>query len=218
MEDFTDKFKEAIASRPALATVALWNFILFFVAAKLPEVPYLLSLRIPAEVSAPAAGLGVTLMRLFTYTFIHTSAGHLCANMFWLILFGYVIYPRLGALKFLLLYFGGGFAGGLLFIAVAKFGGLIPASGDISLCGASAATLAVAVAAWIMAPRHVFLNPARTFLRKALSVAFLAALAIVLTFICSRSIFAASAHAGGLIAGWLLTRGLRNSGAATSAA
>lgn len=202
------RLRNAVSTRPALITLLIWNVIIFLIGIYQPDIPYILSLHIPAETAGPASDFGVTLLRLLTYTFIHNSPGHLLANMIWLLLFGYVLYPRLGSLRFLLLYFASGFGGGLLFIAVAKFGGLATQGSILTLSGSSAAALGITACAWILIP------DSRIFLQKMIQVRTLAFIAIILTFIINPilnpALLPTAAHAGGALTGTIAGIKLRH--------
>ena len=163
-----------------LFAVILWNFIMFPLCRIWPGLETTLMLRFPAEVSTPLLALLVSMMRAFTYTFIHSGALHLCANMLWLLIFGYSLYPRIGTLRFFSLYFGGGLAGAVTFALLFS---LCPEP-RASLCGASAAGLAITGAS-------IFLTPRRG----------LAAIATLLTFAASPSLPSIATHAGGLLTG-----------------
>lgn len=199
------EIRKGIASRPALATLVIWNILLFIICKFRPDLIALLSLHIPAEAISPAADFGVTLTRLFTYTFIHNSAGHLTANMIWLLPFGYVLYPRLGIAKFLLLYFAAGFAGGLLFIAVAKFGAFASSESILTLCGASASVIGIILCAWILIPNNPILNIENTTVKNLSKIKIWAFTAALITFIITPVIYpdilSLSAHIGGALFG-----------------
>lgn len=201
------ELKSELAVRPGIATLLIWNTLIFALSRRWIELSWILSLQVPAEALSPISSVGVTLIRLFTYTFIHNSAGHLFTNMLWFLIFGWSLYPRLGTLRFLLLYFAGGFSGGLLFIATAKFGGMIPAAGSLTLCGASASVMALTLCALVSEGRVQVFSTRSPRLNHFLQIRCFALLAAAITFIISPLIhpdlLSASAHAGGAVFGLL---------------
>ncbi len=87
---------------------------------------------------------------VLTYMFLHAGIWHLAFNMIGLVFFGPRLEARLGARRFLILYFLGGFGG-------AAFSLLFDASTMISIVGASAAVFAVLLAFAYYWPREVVL-------------------------------------------------------------
>ena len=82
-----------------------------------------------------------------TAMFMHANFWHILFNMYSLYLFGGMIAPRLGAKRFLALYFTAGIAGNLLWLASESFAG--PAG---LLLGASGAVMGVIAASAMMEP------------------------------------------------------------------
>lgn len=76
--------------------------------------------------------------RLFTSMFLHFGAEHLFFNMLLLLFAGDMLQTRVGAVRYLLIYMGGGLAGNLLSLAVSAAQGE-----DIVSAGASGAIFAV---------------------------------------------------------------------------
>ena len=77
---------------------------------------------------------GLRLHTLFTSMFLHADVFHLFGNMLYLYIFGDNVEDRFGHLKYLLLYFVFGLAGGLLHVFMSSLSGnsrdlLIPAIG-----------------------------------------------------------------------------------------
>ncbi len=75
---------------------------------------------IPARYSGSHAGATLSLLGflipIFVSMFLHGGWLHLLGNMLFLFVFGRSVEDRFGHMKFLLIYFGGGFAGALLHI------------------------------------------------------------------------------------------------------
>lgn len=80
-----------------------------------------------------------------TAMFVHASFWHIFGNMITLYFFGMALYHLIGQNRFLLLYFGGGIVGNLLYILLG-----VPMS---IVVGASGAIFAVAGALAVMVPR-----------------------------------------------------------------
>ncbi len=76
--------------------------------------------------------------RLFTSMFLHFGVEHLFFNMLLLLFAGDMLQTRVGAVRYLLIYMGGGLAGNLLSLAVSAAQGE-----DIVSAGASGAIFAV---------------------------------------------------------------------------
>lgn len=107
-------------------------------------VGLLLSPHLPAGTSPLQQSFGLSrdgmaagkIWQLLTYMFLHGSFMHILGNMLGLFFFGSELESRLGSRRFLLLYLGGGAAGGLGWLLLSATGG------DVCI-GASGAVLAV---------------------------------------------------------------------------
>ncbi|MCO5242042.1 MAG: rhomboid family intramembrane serine protease [Chitinophagaceae bacterium] len=92
---------------------------------------------------------------LITFMFSHTDLWSLIANMLWLWAFGFIIQSLLGSKRLVPLYIYGGLAGALFYLL---YSNLIapPDAGDslMTLAGANAPIMAVAVAATVAAPLY----------------------------------------------------------------
>jgi membrane associated rhomboid family serine protease len=120
--------------------------------------------------------------------FMHAGFWHIFANMLTLFFFGTYLSRLVGDSRFLLVYFGGGILGNILFIFLAP-----PLSVAV---GASGAVFAVAGALTVMAPRlRVFIFPIPVPL--PLWVAVIGGF-ILLSFVPN---VAWQAHLGGLVFG-----------------
>ncbi|HMO62452.1 MAG TPA: rhomboid family intramembrane serine protease [Ferruginibacter sp.] len=94
---------------------------------------------------------------VFTHMFTHTGVLHILSNMLWLWAFGYILQQLAGNNKLAPVYIYGGVAGALVFILTSY---AIPAlrlqAAGASLAGSNAATMAIAVAATVLAPNYRF--------------------------------------------------------------
>jgi len=125
---------------------------------------------------------------ILTSMFVHASFWHIFANMLTLYFFGTYLYRLVGRGKFLMVYFGGGILGGILFILLAP-----PLSVAV---GASGAIFALAGALVLLRPKlpvFIFPIPAPIPLWVAVIGGFL-----ILSFL---PLVAWQAHLGGLVFG-----------------
>lgn len=143
------------------------------------------------------SGLCLRPWTLITYMFVHWELVHLISNMLWLYLFGKACGSRRMSRNMLWIYLCGGISGGIFFMAVYAFSCDI--YGPPALTGASAAVIAVAVAATIRNPdyRVDLLILGRVPLR------WIAVVAALFFVIDGTGAFAGTdmAHIGGLFAG-----------------
>lgn len=120
------------------------NFLLFIATAIVPELLFLLGLQ--------PVGLLVRPWTIITSLFIHGSLWHILANMLTLYFFGRYLLILVGQPRFLLVYFGGGILGNILFILLAP-----PL---LIAIGASGAIFALGGALAMMRPKlRVFVFP-----------------------------------------------------------
>ncbi len=101
--------------------------------------------RYTAHQGAAALSLGGFLLPIFVSMFLHGGWLHLLGNMLFLFVFGRSVEDRFGHLKFLLIYFGAGFAGALLHI-------FLNAGSRVPTIGASGAIAGVLGAYFISFP------------------------------------------------------------------
>lgn len=91
----------------------------------------------------------------FTYMFTHRDVFHVLANMLWLWMFGYILQDMTGNRKLVPVYLLGGWAGALVFLISHLF---LPAgaaqTAELTMIGANASILAVAVATTSVAPDY----------------------------------------------------------------
>ncbi len=138
----------------------------------------------------------------FTYAFLHGGLLHLALNGVMLAVMGQVLEPRLGKVKFFLV-FTIGVIGGAMVHA------LIGGAADVPLVGASAGVGALYGAGMVLHGRGVYLGPNSRIL-VALTAFFVVTnlLGLILPMLSN---IAYAAHLGGFIAGILLTAALKPS-------
>ncbi|HEY82194.1 MAG TPA: rhomboid family intramembrane serine protease [Dehalococcoidia bacterium] len=164
---------------PILVLVII-NFLVFIATMVFGELVYLLGLQPVGFLSRP--------WTILTSMFVHAGLWHIFANMLTLYFFGSYLARLVGNGKFLLVYFGGGILGGILFVLLA-----FPFSVAV---GASGAVFALAGALVVMRPRLpvvVFPIPIPIPLWVAVIGGFL-----LLSFL---PLVAWQAHLGGLVFG-----------------
>jgi membrane associated rhomboid family serine protease len=92
---------------------------------------------------------------ILTYMFSHENLWYLISSLLWLWCFGYILQDLAGNNKLFPIYFYGGMAGGIIFIASAN---LLPSLhthvNNVSELGAAAPVIAVAVATTMLAPNY----------------------------------------------------------------
>ena len=126
---------------------------------------------------------------LVTNLFIHADFWHIIANMITLYFFGSFLLRLIGVKKFLIVYFGGGILGNLLFI-------LIESSSYSIVIGASGAIFALAGALTVLRPQlRVFIFPIPAPLPIWVAVI---GIFVILSFLPN---IAWQAHLGGLVLG-----------------
>ena len=113
------------------------NLLLLIVTAIVPKLIFLLGLRPENFWSQP--------WTIVTSMFVHAGFGHFAVNMLTLYFFGTYLFMLVGKNKFLLVYFGGGILGGILYLL------LWPSS--IPAVGASGAIFALGGVLAVMRPK-----------------------------------------------------------------
>ena len=164
---------------PILVLVIV-NFLVFIATLISREFIYILGLQPASFLSRP--------WTILTSMFVHTGFWHIFANMLTLYFFGTYLHRLVGQSRFLIVYFGGGILGNILFILLAP-----PFSVAV---GASGAIFALAGALVVMRPRlpvFVFPIPVPIPLWVAVIGGFL-----ILSFL---PFIAWQAHLGGLVFG-----------------
>lgn len=164
---------------PILVLVIV-NLLVFIATMITRELIFLLGLQPASFLSRP--------WTILTSMFVHASFWHIFANMLTLYFFGTYLSRLVGRGKFLMVYFGGGILGGILFILLAP-----PLSVAV---GASGAIFALAGALVVLRPKlpvFIFPIPAPVPLWVAVIGGFL-----ILSFL---PLVAWQAHLGGLVLG-----------------
>lgn len=104
------------------------NFLIFIAAAIAPKLILLLGLQ--------PVGLLARPWTIVTNLFVHSGLWHIIANMLTLYFFGSYLSRLIGRSKFLIVYFGGGILGNILFVLLApSFHIAVGASGAIFALG-----------------------------------------------------------------------------------
>ena len=171
-------------SNPILAWVLIAiNLVLFFATLANEDLIRTLGLQ-------PAVFLDFDrLWTLVTNLFIHANLWHILANMITLYFFGSFLLRLIGVKRFLVVYFGGGILGNLLFI-------LIESSSYSIVIGASGAIFALAGALTVLRPQlRVFIFPIPAPLPIWVAVI---GIFVILSFLPN---IAWQAHLGGLVLG-----------------
>ena len=156
------------------------NLLVFIATMIARELIFLLGLQPASFLSRP--------WTILTSMFVHASFWHIFANMLTLYFFGTYLSRLVGRGRFLMVYFGGGILGGILFILLAP-----PLSVAV---GASGAIFALAGALVLLRPKlpvFIFPIPAPIPLWVAVIGGFL-----ILSFL---PLVAWQAHLGGLVFG-----------------
>ncbi|MAF86205.1 MAG: rhomboid family intramembrane serine protease [Pseudomonas sp.] len=112
------------------------NFLLFIAVAIVPELIFLLGLRPETEIFL------LQPWTLVTNLFIHAGLLHIIANMMTLYFFGSYLSRLVGENKLLIVYFGGGILGNILFILLGPpFSVAVGASGAVFALGGALAVM-----------------------------------------------------------------------------
>lgn len=140
---------------------------------------------------------------LLTYMFMHAGPFHLLWNMMALYVFGKIFLNFYSVRHFIGVYFWGGLMGALFFVvAYNVFPYFAPMASRAVLVGASAAVLAIVVAAAVRAPGYrinlLFFGNVK------LSTFSLVTVLLSFLLIASDNAGGSFAHLGGAFAGWLL--------------
>ncbi|MFW6125545.1 MAG: rhomboid family intramembrane serine protease [Chloroflexota bacterium] len=125
------------------------NVVLFIVTVVNPNVMYGYLGLVPAQLASEP-------WTVLTGMFMHAGIGHILFNMLTLFFFGMFLGRLVGELRFVVVYFGGGLLGNLLYILVAFLMG----SPYVMAVGASGAIFALGGALAVLVPRtKVFVFP-----------------------------------------------------------
>ena len=185
--------------------VALYVLLLFIGVFSVLFNAGSLSADVLSFVELPAS-LGELALRpwtVFTYMFIHAGLWHILWNMFALYFFGKIFLNFYSVRHFVGIYILGGLFGALFFVLAYNlfpyFGPYLPFS---RLVGASAAVLAVVVAAAVRSPQYrinlMFVGSVK------LSTFALVVVAMSFLMLSGENAGGNFAHIGGAFAGWLV--------------
>lgn len=185
--------------------VALYVLLLFIGVFSVLFNAASLSADVLSFVELPAS-LGELALRpwtVFTYMFIHAGLWHILWNMFALYFFGKIFLNFYSVRHFVGIYILGGLFGALFFVLAYNlfpyFGPYLPFS---RLVGASAAVLAVVVAAAVRSPQYrinlMFVGSVK------LSTFALVVVAMSFLMLSGENAGGNFAHLGGAFAGWLV--------------
>lgn len=205
-KDFYRKYLSGnIVSKFIFANVLLYVFLLligvFSMLFNIPGVAntVLSFLEFPASfvqfVSRP--------WTLFTYMFVHAGVWHLLWNMMALYLFGRIFLNFYSERQFVGTYIIGGLSGAVLYaVAYNTFPYFAPIVGVSRLVGASAALMAIVVAAAVRSPQYRI----NLFLIGSVRLSTLAVAVVIISFLMLSGDNAGGnfAHLGGAFAGWLI--------------
>ena len=206
---FIDEIKSSFRTGSSLIkliyiNLAVWAFVniveIFFYLSGSHEsyMKFLLMLALPADLH----NLILKPWTLVSYMFLHKNFMHILFNMLWLYWFGRIFLEYLDEKKLVGVYLMGGLTGGLLYIIAYN---LFPVfSGDLAMShamGASAAVLAIVIAAAVYRPNYVvnllFIGPVK--------IIYIALVGFVVTSLFDFSINTGGkiAHIGGALYGYL---------------
>jgi len=183
------------------------NLILFIATTINQELIFFLGLQPVGFLDRP--------WTIVTSIFIHAGLWHIAANMLTLYFFGSYVFRLVGESRFLIVYFGGGILGSILFILLALLGDILSnrflGSTSSIVVGASGAVFALGGALTVMRPKlrvFVFPIPAPLPLWAAVIGGFL--ILSILPLLRIIPYIAWQAHLGGLafglVAGYFLRR------------
>ena len=200
------KYKESnVAGRFIFINVAIFVLsLLIGVFCKLFNTPsFALELLSWLELPADPDVLIRRPWTLFTYMFMHGGLFHLLWNMLALYVFGKIFLNFYSIRHFIGVYLWGGLFGALFFVAAYNlFPYFSPMKHSAALVGASAAVLAIVVAAAVRSPEYrirlLFIGSVK------LSTFALVTVAISFLLLASDNAGGNFAHIGGAFIGWLL--------------
>jgi rhomboid family protein len=132
----------------------------------------------------------------FTAMFMHASWSHIIGNMWFLAIFGKNVEDSFGRLRYLALYFAGGFIATATQAAVTLVGGTA-ADARVPLVGASGAIAAVLGAYWVLYPDSRILTLIVVFPVRIPAWIFLGLWFLYQLVQANFGIFSAHAHGGG---------------------
>ena len=205
-ENLYKKYRDSdVVGKYIFVNVALYVLLLFIGVFSVLFNAGSLSADVLSFVELPAS-LGELALRpwtVFTYMFIHAGLWHILWNMFALYFFGKIFLNFYSVRHFVGIYILGGLFGALFFVLSYNlfpyFGPYLPFS---RLVGASAAVLAIVVAAAVRSPQYrinlMFVGSVK------LSTFALVVVAMSFLMLSGENAGGNFAHLGGAFAGWLV--------------
>lgn len=205
-ENLYKKYRDSdVVGKYIFVNVALYVLLLFIGVFSVLFNAGSLSADVLSFVELPAS-LGELALRpwtVFTYMFIHAGLWHILWNMFALYFFGKIFLNFYSVRHFVGIYILGGLFGALFFVLAYNlfpyFGPYLPFS---RLVGASAAVLAIVVAAAVRSPQYrinlMFVGSVK------LSTFALVVVAMSFLMLSGENAGGNFAHLGGAFAGWLV--------------
>lgn len=205
-ENLYKKYRDSdVVGKFIFVNVALYVLLLFIGVFSVLFNAGTLSADVLSFVELPAS-LELLLVRpwtVFTYMFIHAGLWHILWNMFALYFFGKIFLNFYSVRHFVGIYILGGLFGALFFVLAYNlfpyFGPYLPFS---RLVGASAAVLAIVVAAAVRSPQYrinlMFVGSVK------LSTFALVVVAMSFLMLSGENAGGNFAHLGGAFAGWLV--------------
>lgn len=205
-ENLYKKYRDSdVVGKYIFVNVALYVLLLFIGVFSVLFNAGTLSADVLSFVELPAS-LELLLVRpwtVFTYMFIHAGLWHILWNMFALYFFGRIFLNFYSVRHFVGIYILGGLFGALFFVLAYNlfpyFGPYLPFS---RLVGASAAVLAIVVAAAVRSPQYrinlMFVGSVK------LSTFALVVVAMSFLMLSGENAGGNFAHLGGAFAGWLV--------------
>lgn len=205
-ENLYKKYRDSdVVGKYIFVNVALYVLLLFIGVFSVLFNAGSLSADVLSFVELPAS-LGELALRpwtVFTYMFIHAGLWHILWNMFALYFFGKILLNFYSVRHFVGIYILGGLFGALFFVLAYNlfpyFGPYLPFS---RLVGASAAVLAIVVAAAVRSPQYrinlMFVGSVK------LSTFALVVVAMSFLMLSGENAGGNFAHLGGAFAGWLV--------------
>ncbi|MEL6636611.1 MAG: rhomboid family intramembrane serine protease [Bacteroidota bacterium] len=145
---------------------------------------------------------------IFTNMFLHEGFMHILFNMLFLYWFGRIVGDLIGDRRILPLYLMGGLAGGLAFFISANLLNYGGGAANFAL-GASAAVMAIVLAAGVLAPDYIM----RLILIGDVRLKYIVAVLVVLDLVSLANNINTGghfAHLGGAVFGWFFVTQLQN--------
>ena len=187
--DFESKAKSGMNVLFSLLAITIMFLLIF------PQGP------IFDELALSSYGIkNLKLWELISYIFLHGSFFHLFVNMWGLYLFGSIIAPDLGGLKFLTLYMISGITGGLLWV-------LFNWNSPVPVVGASGALFGLMLATAMLYPNKEFLLLFFPFPIKTKTMVIVYALIEVISMPGGDNI-AHLAHLGGFVGAYIYIKSI----------